>query len=86
MITGVNAHFPHEGVDYHIQIEDIEANTELEVRVYCGGRILFHKRLSYREAVEGLGNPVHIDAAVEGELAKLYALVKAAILKGRIRA
>jgi hypothetical protein len=84
VIQGVNTHVAHAGADYHIQIEDFESSSELEVRVYAGGRIVFHRRLSYAEAVEGLGNPAHIRAAVEGELAKLLALVKAAIERGRI--
>ncbi len=86
MISGVNMHFDHGGADYHIQIEDLEASRELEVRVYAGGRILFHKRMGYQEAVEGLGNPTHVKTAVEGELSKLLALVKAAIERGRIKA
>ena len=84
MITGVNVHLDQAGADYHIQIEDLEGTHELEARVYAGGRILFHKRMSYHEAVEGLVNPVHIKTAVEGEQAKLLALVKAAIQRGRI--
>ena len=86
MNNGVNVHLEHGGVDYHIQIEQLSESLQLEVRVYTGGRILFHKRLSYGEAVEGLGNPIHVQSAVQEEVAKLLALVKAAILKGRIKA
>ena len=86
MITGVNTHFEHAGADFHIQIEDLEGSAELEVRVYAGGRILFQKRASYRTAIEGLGNPKHIQAAVREELEKILALVKAAIERGRIQA
>ncbi len=86
MITGVNTHFEHAGADYHIQIEDLDPSAELEVRVYVGGRILFQKRASYRTAVEGLGNPKHVETAVREELEKILALVKAAIERGRIRA
>jgi hypothetical protein len=86
VITGINTHLEHEGADYHIQIEDIAESSELEVRVYSGGRILFHKRHGYCHAVEGLANPTHIQTAVKDELGKLLALVKAAIHRGRINA
>lgn len=86
MITGINTHFDHGGTDYHIQIEDIASASDLDVRVYSGGRIIFHKRHSYREAVEGLANTTHIQAAVKEELSKLIALVKAAIQRERIKA
>jgi hypothetical protein len=84
MITGVNTHIEHAGVDYHVQIEDLPGGAEMEVRVYVGGRVVFQKRHSYKTAVEGLANPKHIEAAAQDELAKLLALVKAAIAKGRI--
>jgi hypothetical protein len=86
VITGINTHLEHGGTDYHIQIEDIAPSAELEVRVYAGGRILFHKRHSYRQVVEGLANPTHIQTAVKDELGKLLGLVKAAIERGRIKA
>ncbi len=85
MIIGLNTHVSHEGNDYHVQIEDLDATRELEVRVYLAGRVAFQKRQSYATAVEGLANPKHIEAAVQEELAKLFAIVKAAIAKGRIR-
>jgi hypothetical protein len=86
MITGVNTEIHHEGVDYHVQIEDLPEGAELEVRVYLQGRVVFQKRHSYQTAVEGLANPKHIEAAAQEELGKLLAVVKAAIQKGRIKA
>lgn len=86
MTAGANVHLDQGGVDYHVQIEQIEDPLQLEVRVYAGGRILFHKRVSYAEAVEGLGNPAHVQSAVQEEVAKLLALVQAAIQRGRIKA
>ena len=85
MIIGLNTHVSNDMNDYHVQIEDLDATRELEVRVYLAGRIAFQKRQSYATAVEGLANPKHIEAAVQEELAKLFAIVKAAIIKGRIR-
>jgi len=85
MITGVNTDIHHEGLDYHVQIEDLPEGAELEVRVYLGGKLVFHKRHSYQTAVEGLANPKHIEAAALEEISKLLAVVKAAIVKGRIK-
>jgi hypothetical protein len=86
MNSGANVHVDHGGADYHIQIEQLSETLHLDVRVYTGGRILFHKKISYAESVEGLVNPVHVQSAVQEEVAKLLALVKGAILKGRIKA
>jgi len=85
MIIGLNTHVTAEaGQEYHVQIEDLDATRELEVRVYLAGRVLFQKRQSYQTAVEGLGNPKHIEVAVQEELQKFFTVIKAAILKGRI--
>ncbi len=84
MIVGINTHVAFEGREYHVQIEDLDATRELEARVYLEGRVLFQKRHSYAAAVEGLGNPKHIEAAVLEELQKFFGLIRAAILKGRI--
>ena len=86
MIVGVNTHFSCNGSDFHIQIEDLDASKEFEARVYVGGGIVFHKRQGYSQAVEGLQNPRHIDTALNEEMAKFLALIKAAITKGRITA
>ncbi len=86
MITGVNTHHSAGGTDFHIQIEDLSDCESLDARVYVSGRVVFHRRASYREAVLGLGNPKHIEAAVQEELAKLLALIKAAIDRGKITA
>jgi hypothetical protein len=85
MITGVNTDITHEGLEYHVQVEDLPEGAELEVRVYVGGKLVFQKRHSYQTAVEGLANPKHIQAAALEELSKLLAVVKAAIVKGRIK-
>lgn len=84
MITGINTHYSSGGTEFHIQIEDLADCTSLDARVYVSGRVVFHRRVSYQESVLGLGNPKHIEAAVEEELAKLLALIKAAIDRGKI--
>lgn len=84
MITGANVHHPCGETDFHIQIEDLAESRELDTRVYVSGRVVFHKRVSYKDAVLGLENPKHIEVAVQDELAKLLALLKAAIDRGKI--
>lgn len=86
MIIGINTHVEHEGLDYHVQIEDLDASFELEVRVYLAGRIVFHKRQSYAAALESAGLTAPAEPVVREELQKLFTLVSAAIQKGRIRA
>ena len=86
MSTGVNLHHPCGDSDFHIQIEDLAESRDLDARVYVSGRVVFHKRVSYRDAVLGLENPKHIEVAVQDELAKLLALLKAAIDRGKITA
>jgi hypothetical protein len=83
MIIGVNSIFPHEGTDYHIQVEDLDPSGELEVRVYVGGGIVFHKRHPYLQIVEGKSQAGRVEAITE-EMNRLVSLVRAAIQKGRI--
>jgi hypothetical protein len=86
MIVGTNEHFPHEGTDFHIQIEDLDGSWELEVRVYIGGTIIFNKRQSYLQAVQGCTVPGQAEGRIAEEMQKLLILVRAAIQKGRIAA
>lgn len=86
MIVGTNTPVPHEGVEYHIQIEDIDTTHELDARVYLGGRVLFQKRQSYADRIAGIADPRLQSIAIREELEKLLGLLKAAILKGRIHA
>ena len=53
MMSGSNRVFPHEGREFHIQVEDLGAGDTLEVRVYDQGAVKFVKRVSYGEAVAG---------------------------------
>jgi len=86
MITGVNKHLHFEGTDYHIQVEDLEDRASLEVRVYVGGTVLFHRRRSYAEEVKGLADHRERASAVQIEMGKLLQLVEEAVRRGRIRA
>ena len=86
MIVGVNTHHNQDGTDFHIQIEDLSDTAELDARVYVSGRIVFSRRASYRNAILGLENPQGVEAAVQEELQRLLATLKAAIDRGKITA
>lgn len=86
MIIGTNTPVTFEGVEYHIQIEDLDATQELEARVYLQGRVLFQKRQSYAAAVGGVTETHRLQGIIREELLKLQELLRAAVLKGRIRA
>jgi hypothetical protein len=84
MITGINETLAHEGVEYHLQIEDFDRERVLEARVYVGGRILFQKRQEYGTLLEG-SSEVSRETTIREEMERLRALVAAAVLRGRIR-
>ncbi len=84
MITGINETLIHEGIEYHLQIEDLDRERVLEARVYVGGRILFQKRQEYAPLLEEAADPGS-EAKVREEMERLRALVSAAVLRGRIR-
>lgn len=86
MIVGVNTHHHCGDTDFHIQIEDLSDTSELDARIYVSGRIVFDRRASYKNAVVNLDNPQLVEAAVQEELQRLLALLKAAIDRGKIRA
>lgn len=86
MITGVNVHHPAGGTDFHIQIEDLEASMELDARVYVSGRVVFHKRVSYRSAAAESRGSEEAVATIQEELQRLLSLIKAAIDRGKITA
>jgi hypothetical protein len=84
MIVGVNTHHTQDGTDFHIQIEDLSDTAELDARVYVSGRIVFSRRASYKGAILGLESPQSVEAAVQEELQRLLATLKAAIERGKI--
>ena len=86
MITGVNQNLTYEGATYHIQIEDVESSSSLEVRVYVEGRVLFQKRYPYEASTEDRGSEKALEASLRDQQEKLLKLLRAAILKGRIKA
>jgi hypothetical protein len=86
MIVGVNTHHNQDDTDFHIQIEDLSDTTELDARVYVSGRIVFSRRASYRNVIQDLEDSQCIEAAVQEELQRLLATLKAAIERGKITA
>ena len=73
-----------DGVKYHVQIEDAEAASSLEVRVYVGGEIIFRKHHTYGPTLKGLNGALQIENAIRDEQERLLATVKAAIARGLI--
>jgi hypothetical protein len=82
MVTGSNRVFEHAGREFHIQVEDLASTADtLEVRVYDKGAVLFVKRMSYAEAVNGADTR---EDAVRAFMEKTIQTVTAAIAKGKI--
>ena len=86
MITGINENISFDAVPYHIQIEDVESNSSLEVRVYVEGRVLFQKRYPYDASATEFNSPREFEASLRSQQEKLLKLLSAAVLKGRIKA
>lgn len=86
MITGMNTRFQFDGVDFHVQCEDLgDALGCFELRVYREGegRIIWQKRMDYQEEAAGLEGAERI-AALRKMMAKLVKTVQAAIKQGKI--
>lgn len=81
MLTGANRVFPHEGREFHVQVEDLASGDTVEVRVYDKGAVLFVKRIPYAEAVAGAPDR---DAAIRAFMEKTIQTVTAAIARGKI--
>ena len=85
MIPGVNRVFPHEGKDYHLQAEDLGAEqASFEMRVYDGGSVLWHKRISYADLVAQKLPRLEQDEALRTLMEKTLNTVQAAIAKGKL--
>jgi len=85
MIPGVNRVFPHEGKDYHLQAEDLGVEqASFEMRVYDGGTVLWHKRISYADLVAQKLPRLEQDEALRTLMEKTLNTVQAAIAKGKL--
>ena len=85
MIVAVNRVFPHEGKDYHLQAEDLGLQQAcFEARVYDGGTILWHKKVSYADVVARNLPRIEQDEALRLLMEKTLHTVQAAIVKGKL--
>jgi hypothetical protein len=85
MIPGVNRVYQHDGKDYHLQAEDLGVEQAcFEARVYDGGTVLWHKRISYAELVAQKLPKADQDDALRALMEKTLHTVQAAIAKGKL--
>lgn len=85
IITGINRIYEHDGRRFHLQCEDLGSDiAAYEVRVYDGGSVLWHKRVSYSDLVEEqLGQEAH-ERTLRLRMEKTIQTVQVAIAKGKI--
>jgi hypothetical protein len=87
VIVGVNRIFPHGGVEYHLQAEDLGLEQScFEVRVYEKGSVLFQKRVPYAETLVKTLPKLELEEAVRSQMEKTLQTVQAAIAKGKLGA
>ena len=85
MIVGVNRVFPHDGKNFHIQVEDLGlAQAAFEVRVYDGGTVLWRKRVGYAEILARSLPRLEQDEELRALMEKTLHTVQAAIAKGKL--
>ncbi len=85
MIVGVNRVFPHDGKNFHIQVEDLgEAQAAFEVRIYDGGTVLWRKRVAYAEILARSLPRLEQDEELRALMEKTMHTVQAAIAKGKL--
>ncbi len=85
MLPGINRVHQHEGKDYHLQAEDLgPEQAAFEVRVYDGGSVLWHKRMSYADLVAQKLPRLEQDEALRVLMEKTLQTVQAAIAKGKL--
>ena len=85
MLPGVNRVYQHEGKDYHLQAEDLgEEQACFEARVYDGGSVLWHKRISYADLVAQKLPKLEQDEALRSLMEKTLHTIQAAIAKGKL--
>jgi len=85
MLPGINRIHQHEGKDYHLQAEDLgQEHAVFEVRVYDGGTVLWHKRMSYADLVAQKLPRLEQDEALRVLMEKTLQTVQAAIAKGKL--
>jgi hypothetical protein len=77
--------YEHAGKQYHIQAEDLGVERGcIEVRVYDGGSMLWHKRLPYSDLLEKNLSLLEQDESLRQMIEKTLHTVEAAIAKGKL--
>jgi hypothetical protein len=85
VIVGVNRIFPHEGKDYHIQVEDLgEGQAAFEVRVYDQGAVRWRKKVGYGDILAKGLTHLEQDEELRSLMEKTLHTVQAAIAKGKL--
>jgi hypothetical protein len=85
VIVGVNRVFPHDGKDYHIQVEDLGQDlASFEVRVYDGGTVLWRKKVAYADIVARALPRLEQEEELRALMEKVLHTVQAAIAKGKL--
>lgn len=85
MIVGANKVYPHDGTDYHIQVEDLGTDAAcLEVRVYVGGAVLWRKQIAYQDVLARSLPQLELEEELRGLMDKTIHTVQAGIAKGKI--
>jgi len=85
LIVGANKVYPHDGKEYHIQVEDLGTGSAcLEVRVYVGGAVLWRKQIPYEDVLERSLPQLELEEELRGLMDKTIHTVQAGITKGKI--
>lgn len=78
MIPGFNTDLTHDGVDHHIQTEDLgEKNPVILTLVYAHGAIILRQQLDYRELLGTRPSAAVIKALMEAQHQKILRKVSA---------
>lgn len=81
VLTGYNTDIDHAGTTYHVQTEDKgRANPVIESLVYARGEILYSRRTSYRDLVEGKVE----NSAIATVMERQHHTIVEAIRRGRL--
>lgn len=84
MIPGRNVDIEHGGRSFQIQVEDLGAEAKaFEVRLAEGGSILWQKKVSYEEQLQGVDEDDH-DRELATLVEKTVHTVEAALRRGKL--
>lgn len=85
MIVGINTTHDHDGISYHLQVEDLGLDAKaFEVRVYDKGNVLWLKRVSYEDMLAEDLDKTAREQAIRQRMEKTLHTVRAGIDRGKI--